>query len=135
MANLTITAASVVAGAGAQTEAGVAGAAVTAGQVVYKATTGKYLPADADEDTAAERTAKGIALNGASLDQPLKVLTSGPITIGATLTPGAFYYLSDDPGAICPLADVTGGDYIVQIGYAKTATVIEVSFKNTNVAT
>ena len=135
MANLSITAASVVAGAGAQTEAGVAGAAVTAGQVVYKATTGKYLPADADEATVAERTGRGIALNGAALDQPLKVLTSGPITIGATLTAGVFYYLSDDPGAICPVADVTGGNYIVQVGYAKTASVLEVSFKNTNVAT
>lgn len=136
MANLSITAANVKAAAASQQEAGVAGTTITAGQVVYKATTGKYLLADADEDTALERAPKGIALNGAADGQPLKILTAGDLTVGGSiLTPGTFYYLSDDAGAICPLADVTGGDYIVQIGYAKDANVLVVGFRNTNVAT
>lgn len=135
MANISITAANVIAGAGSVQDQGIAGTTITAGQVVYKATTGKYLLADADEDTAVERAPKGIALNGASDGQPLKFLKAGPVTIGATLTAGTFYYLSDDAGGICPLADVTGGDYIVQIGYAKDAAVLMVDFQITNVAT
>ncbi|HRP26024.1 hypothetical protein [Thauera sp.] len=135
MANLTITAANVIAGAGSVQDQGLAGTTITAGEVIYQAATKKALLADADEDTALERAPKGIALNGASDGQPLRWLKAGPITIGATLTPGTFYYLSDDPGKICPLADVTGGDYIVQIGYAKDAAVLMVDFQITNVAT
>ena len=96
---------------------------------------GGEFPLPAESELSAESLADEIDSALAALDQPLKVLTSGPITIGATLTAGTFYYLSGDPGAICPLADVTGGDYIVQIGYAKTASVLEVGFRNTNVAT
>jgi len=128
-------AATVTKGADAVVRTKLAGETIAAGEVTYKATTGKYLLADADEDTAPERLARGFALNGAADGQPLKILTSGDLTVGAVLTPGAFYYLSDDPGKICPLADVTGGDYIVQVGYAKTASVLAVGFKITNVAT
>lgn len=135
MADISITAANVIAGETSLREAGVAGAAVTAGQVVYKdATTRKFLLTDADSVTAAARVPYGVALNGAATNQPLAVLRSGEITIGATLTPGTAYYLSDDPGGICPLADVTGGDYIVQIGLARSASVLMVDFQVTGVA-
>jgi len=135
MSDISITAANVIAGANSIREAGIAGATITAGQVVYKDdTTRKFLLADAD-GAVALRTPYGIALNGAALNQPLGVLRAGEITIGATVTAGVAYYLSDDPGGICPLADVSGGDYIVQIGLAKSATVIVVDFQITGVAT
>lgn len=135
MTDITITAANVVAGSGAATETGISGDTITAGQVVYRNAAGRYVLADADEDTAIERSPRGIALNGASAGQPCTILKSGPITIGATLTAGTAYYLSDTPGGICPLADVTGGDYLVLVGLALSTSVLQVGFVVTGVAT
>jgi hypothetical protein len=135
MADLTITAANVVAGEDASIEAGIAGATITAGQVVYRDTAdNKYKLADAD-GAAALRSPRGIALNGASNGQPLSILRNGDITIGATMTAGLAYYLSDDPGGICPLADLATGDYIVLVGMAESATVLNVEFVETGVVT
>ena len=136
MTDLIITAANVVKGSNATIEQGTAGATITAGQAVYKASaTGKYLLADSNSATAEARTPRGIALNGASDGQPLAVLRSGEITIGATLNPEApAYYLSDTPGGICPIADVGNGEYFCLIGLAKSASVLDVSIKASGVA-
>ena len=134
MADLTITAASVLAGDGATTVTGTAGAAITAGQAVYKdSTTGKYLLADSDSATVAAKRAAGVALNGAALNQPLKVITAGAVTIGATLTAGATYFLSGTPGGICPDADVGTGENVCLIGVAASATVLNVDIQNPGV--
>lgn len=128
MADLSITAANVIAGNGTK-EAGVAGATITAGKAVYyDEATAKWKLADCDDASAAVRMSSksGIALNGASDGQPLVVFRKGDITIGATLTAGTAYYLSPTAGGICPLADVQAGDNIVQIGLAKSTTVLEV---------
>ena len=110
MADLAITAANVVAGANARTQQGVFGEAVTAGKAVYKSsTTQKWMIADSNSVTAEARHAVGIALNGGSTDQPATVQIGGKLTLCATLTPGATYFLSDTPGGICPDADVGAG--------------------------
>lgn len=135
MANLTITAASVVAGVNASVEAGAAGEAVTAGQPVYKSSaTKKWMLADSNSATAEARHATGVALNSASLNQPLDVQKGGDITIGATLVPGTAYYLSDTPGAICPLADIGSGEYVCLLGLARSATVLTLDVQFPNVA-
>lgn len=135
MANLTITAASVVAGSNAFVQSGSFGEAVTAGQVVYKSsTTNKWLLADSNSVTPEARHAIGIALNGGSIDQPVTVQTSGKITVGATLTAGTDYYLSDTPGAICPRADVGSGEYVCLLGLAESTTVLDLSVQFPNVA-
>lgn len=135
MADLSITAANVLPGSDAVTEAGTAGETITAGQAVYRdATTRKYMKADANSLTAAARQARGIALNGASNGQPLTILKSGDITIGATVTAGTDYYLSDTPGGICPRADIGSGEYVCLIGIAKSATVVGVAIAFPNVA-
>ncbi len=135
MADLSITAANVVRGSSSQTEAGDAGATITAGQVVYRdSSDGKYKLADSDSATAAVRSPRGVALNGASDGQPLTILKSGDVTIGATLTPGVSYYLSDTPGGIAPYADLATGDYPVIIGIAKSASVLAVKFNEAGVA-
>ena len=101
MADLTITAANVAARGGASIRHGVAGAAVTAGQVVYlDAADGTYKLADHDSPTAAVRSPAGIALHTAAIGQPLAVHVAGPITIGATITAGVAYYLSGTPAVI-----------------------------------
>lgn len=136
MTDIAITAANVVKGSNSTIEQGTAGATITAGQAVYKASaTGKYLLADSNSATAEARTPRGIALNGASDGQPLAILRSGEITIGATLDPEApAYYLSDTPGGICPVADVGNGEYFCLIGLAKSASVLDVSIKASGVA-
>lgn len=135
MANLIITAASVVAGPNASIDGGAAGEAVTAGQPVYKSSaTKKWMIADSNSATAEARHALGIALNTASLNQPLDVQKGGDIVIGAPLVPGVAYYLSDTPGAICPLADVGSGEYVCLLGLARSTTVLALDIQFPNVA-
>lgn len=127
MADITITAASVLSGAGATIEKGTAGATVTAGQAVYKAASdSKFKLADSNHATAEVKEPYGIALNGASDGQPLSVLTAGLITIGATLVAGTAYYLSETPGGIQPAADLATGEKVSQIGIATSTTVMTV---------
>lgn len=135
MADLTITAASVIAASDSSNRGGTAGETITAGKAVYKnSTTNKYMLADSDSATAEARQASAIALNGASDGQPIQVLSGGDITIGATLTAGTAYYLSGTAGGICPFADLGSGDYVCQIGIAKSTTVLAVDIQFPNVA-
>ena len=135
MSDLSVTAASVVKGSNAVIERGSAGETVTAGMAVYKdATTGKYMKADSNSATAAARVPLGVALNGASLDQPLTIQKSGDITIGATLTAGVTYYLAETPGGICPRADVGTGEYFCVVGIAKTTAVLALGILASGVA-
>ena len=135
MADLTITAASVVAGANSVQKQRSAGETIAAGKAVYLSeTTKKYMLADSNSATVAARKATGIALNSASLNQPLVVHEFGDLMMGAALTPGTAYYLSDTPGGICPLADVGSGEYVCQLGIAKSASVLAVAIQFPNVA-
>lgn len=135
MADITITAANVLAGTGADTENGTLGATVTAGQVLYKAAAdGKWYLADNNAASAEVRQAKGIALNGGAAGQPVRVLKSGLCTIGGTMTAGVAYYLSDTPGGICPVADVGAGEYSCLIGIATTTAILDVKFQYSGVA-
>lgn len=131
MVDLTITPANVVAGANAQRASGTAGAAITAGQLIYKdSVTGKYLQCDNNAVDVKARKPDGIALNNAALNQPVDLLTSGDITIGAAVTAGTDYFLSTAAtGGICPRADVTSGMNVTLIGIAKSTTVIAVDIQ------
>ncbi|SNZ21718.1 hypothetical protein [Cohaesibacter gelatinilyticus] len=133
MADLTITAASVVKGANAVLEAGTAGAAITAGQVVYRDSSYKYQLCDADSATADAKKIRGVALNGASDGQPLTILKSGKVTIGATLVAGTTYVLSDTAGGIAPQADLGSGDDVAILGAATSTSEINVAINNTGV--
>lgn len=131
MADLSITAANVVAGANAVTRRGVAGATITAGQVVQiNSETGRYILSDADAAGTGSVREFHIALNGCANGQPITVLRSGDVTIGATVAGGTSYYLSPNPGGIAPRADVLTGDVVVFLGVAKSATVL--SFQPVN---
>lgn len=135
MSDLAITAASVVAGTNASTVQGTAGETVTAGQLLYKSsTTNKWMKADSNSGTAEARTPAGIALNGAAINQPILIQKSGDITIGATLTPGLAYYLSDSPGGLCAVADVGAGEYVVLAGLAKSTTVLALDIQASGAA-
>lgn len=135
MTDLSITAASVVPGADADIVHGTAGETIAAGKAVYKSsTTKKWMLADSNSGTAEARTALGVSVNGAALNQPVSVQRSGDITIGATLTAGLAYYLSDTPGGICPVADVGSGEYVCLIGMAKSTSVLDIAIQAPGVA-
>lgn len=134
-ADLTITAANVIKGTNAVVKHGTAGEAVTAGKVVYyDSAVGTWKLADNNSATAAARSPRGFALHAASTGQPLAVHTGGDLTIGATLTPGVAYYLSDTPGGIGPVADLASGEYPTIVGIAKSASVLAVKFQEAGVA-
>ncbi len=124
MADLVITAANVLASGQASTETGVAGVALTAGQLVYKeAATGRFKGTDCDDATVEKRSIYGIALNGAAIGQPVSVAKSDPdFTPGATLTKGSRYYASGVAGAIAPEADLASGDHVALLGVASSTT-------------
>jgi hypothetical protein len=130
MTDISITAASVIAGSSAKTISGTLGETITAGQAVYRdSSTRKFKKADANGASEMIRKAIGIALNGGADGQPGEVLTEGDITIGGTLTAGTAYYLSDTPGGICPVADIGSGEYVVLLGLAKSTTVLTVNIQ------
>jgi hypothetical protein len=126
MADLSVTAANCVPGADARYLDGVAGETIAAGKAVYLASaTNKWMLADSNSGTAEARDAKAIALTGSSNNQPIRVQTGGALTLGATMTAGTVYYLSDTPGGICPLADVGAGEFVEVIGVATSTTVMQ----------
>lgn len=134
MADLTITATSTVRGANADIEYGFLGETVTAGQAVYKSTDGKIYKADSNVATEIARIPIGIALNGGAINQPVAYQKSGKITLGATMTAGVAYYLSDTPGGICPVADIGSGEYPCIIGIAESTTILNIKIQYSGVA-
>jgi hypothetical protein len=135
MVDLVVTPANVVKGATAKVETGIAGAAIAAGQTVYKdPADSKYKLCDADAGTADVRTTRGVALNGAGNNQPLAVQTGGRYTAGATVVPGTIYVQSDTPGGIMPAADLDPGDYVTVLGVGVSATDIDLNIHVSGVA-
>jgi hypothetical protein len=130
MADLTITAASVLAGSNAKTEEGVAAVALTAGQSVSINSSGNVALFD-NNAVAPANSLKGVALNGAAAGQPVRVQTDGDVTIGAALTKGAAYYGSDTAGGICLFADLASGEGVSLLGVAKSTTEISMAIRNT----
>jgi hypothetical protein len=134
MTDIVIVPGNVVAGTAVTRVTGTAGATILAGQAVYlDSTVQKYLLADNNIATVEARRAVGIALNGASLNQPIVVQTGGSITIGGTLVAGTAYYLSANPGGICPSVDVVSGSAVCLIGLAASTTVLNISIQFPNV--
>jgi hypothetical protein len=134
MADLTITAANVVAGANATFDRHNAGAAISAGQMVYLDPADNTFKLADDNGVAAARVPVGVAAHAAAIGQPLTVITSGPVTIGAALTQGVGYYLSSTPGGIAPAADLASGQYPSFLGFAISATVLNLNIQQAGVS-
>jgi hypothetical protein len=134
MANLSITAANVVPVDGYGFVDTVAGATITRGTPCYEsATNGQSLICDAN-DTALKATVKGIALQDAAAGQPLRLMVSGNLGLGAILTVGTVYCLSATAGAICPYADLTTNDYVTILGVATTTSNLQVRLVSAGIA-
>jgi hypothetical protein len=128
MADLSITAASVLKGTGAVTSNGTAGATITAGQTLYIDTSDsnklKLFDANASATTS---VLAGVALHGASSGQPISYQTAGPITIGATVALGTIYIGSATAGGIAPSSDLASGWYTNILGVATSTSVITIN--------
>ena len=127
MADLTITVADVKKTDSTSIAEGIAGATITAGQPVYKDSTASNKLKPADADVLASAAAVGIALHGASADQPLKYATSGNLTLSAVMTVGAVYVVSTNAGGIAPVADLGSGDYVTLLGIATSTSNLKLS--------
>jgi hypothetical protein len=92
------------------------------------------MKADANAGTEEARRPIGIALNGGAINQPILVQTEGSLTIGASMTAGLVYYLSDTPGGICPVADIGAGEYVCIIGMATSTTVMRLGIEYSGVS-
>ena len=133
MANLSITAANVVEDSVSK-QAYTAGATITAGQALYIDTGNSNVAKLAQSDgTALEATVKGVAMNGASSGQPVYIAVSGDLDIGATVTVGTIYVLSQTAGAICPVADLASSDYVSIIGVGTAADNFKIAITNSGV--
>lgn len=133
MADITVTAANVKAGANAVVKTVTAGVAINAGQVVYQDTSDKkYKLADADAQATAR--VAGIALNDAAADQPLEVQTDGDIDVGGTVVVGEVYLVSVTAGGIAPEADVLTGDYVSIIGIGTVANKLKMQILISDIA-
>lgn len=126
MADISVTASSVVPTATTKRQTKVAAAAITAGQVVYVNTSDQLALADNDA-SATTAAAVGIALNSCAADQPCSYATSGAVTFNAVLTAGTIYVLSSTAGGIAPAADLASGDYVTILGVASSTTSLTVN--------
>jgi len=136
MADIAVTAANVVKGANAKTKHGIAGATITAGQLVYEdpADSRKLKPAKAD--AAATDAVEGIALHAALSGQPLEIdYDDDAFVCGGTIAVGTAYVLSAAvAGSFAPEADLAITNLCTLIGFAKSTTVMMLAIKVTSAA-
>ena len=126
MADVSVTAASVVKTATSLIGYGTAGGTVTAGQPVYADTTASNKLKPCDADVIASSKAIGIALHGASDGQPLQYCYGGNLTFNSAFTVGQVYVCSVNAGGIAPYADLAAGDFVTILGVATTATNLKI---------
>lgn len=129
---LSITAADVDVYNNAQVATGPAGTSITAGQVLYYDTTSNTYMLAISGASQLAATVAGIALNNASIGQPVTLQFSGQITIGATVITGQGYYLDTaTPGGINEDPTTpSSGDYPAFIGMATSESVIAIGIIN-----
>lgn len=130
--DISITAGNVAPDAGYQYLDTTAGATITAGQVCYIDTSNTAQKAITT--SAITAAARGIALNGASSGQPLRLMTAGTITIGGTSVVGKIYIVSATAGGVAPVTDTATTQFVTVIGIGVSATKIAININASGVA-
>jgi hypothetical protein len=104
------------------------GATVSIGQtLVYS--TDKYVLADANA-SAVLAAAEGIAFNPSVNNGYVVIIVGGSIIlVGATLSVGKTYVVSDTAGGIMPIDDLSSGDYSTILGTASTTTQLDLNIR------
>lgn len=134
MADVSVTAASVVKTSTTTILEGTAGATITAGQPLYKDSADSYKLKLADADVLASSVCVGLSLHGASSGQPLKYATRGDVTFNSAFTVGQVYVASVNAGGIAPYSDLASGDYVSILGVATTATNLKLGILSSSIA-
>ena len=107
------------------------GGAVTPGQAVYVAADGDVEAADGDDVNQAQ--ARGIALSDGSgsvafaAGDRIDIVTHGPVSGYAGMTPGLPVYASVTAGRLDQVASAVPGDFNYIVGFAESDTVIFVN--------
>jgi len=128
MANLSQTAANVaVSSATTRVKVVQYGEAVTQGQPLYLEN-GKYWRADSNVQAKSRATAIAMTPGGVDGFGVVAEGAGGRVNLGATLVVGETYVVSATVGAICPIADLTTGDYPCILGTAISTSVLETAF-------
>jgi hypothetical protein len=129
MADISITAANVLASSGATPLAGIAGTVLTQGQAsYYDATTGTWKTITALAAAALSTLATlqfGIALQSVSIGQPVLIAIKDPsFTYGANVASGSRVYVSaaNAGGLTITSGDITTGDAVILMGVVTGAT-------------
>jgi hypothetical protein len=135
-ADISITAGSVVPSVNAKFKSGTAGATITAGQPVYlDTTTNTYKLADANGASPLYKV-EGIAVNGASTNQPVLVCWQDPsFTLGGTVAAGTIVVASATAGSVAPAADVVTGWFTTVLGVGIGSNKINLNITRADVAT
>lgn len=132
MADLSQTAANVAIGAATLiTQTKQAGEAMTQGMPCYlKTSDNKWYKCDAN-DTVAKALCGGIVLTPVAGDGYFMMAIPGTtpgkalVNLGATLAVGTYYGVSASVGLICPISDISTGQYPTGIGFATTTTLLD----------
>lgn len=107
-----------------------ADAAITIRDVVYISSAGHVSSAQAN--TAVKSQALGLAVNAAALaEDPVAVRKLGKLGGFSLLTPGGRYYLSGAAAGVLVSSPPTGtGHTVVQIGYARSASELDIQIQS-----
>jgi len=106
------------------------GETVTGGQPIYQKAADNLWYKMQSDGTAAESGVGvnyGIALGGGTANVWGVCATAGPVTIGATVVVGTHYYVHATAGLIGLFSDLASGNYITDLGYATTTSIITLS--------
>lgn len=128
MSAISVTAGNVLRVDGTVVSSFLAGATITAGQVVYVDANGAVQvgtnASSAGSGVGAQ--AVGIALNGGSAGQPIAIQINGVVNPGGTVAVGKIYALGTS-GGIIPVDDIAGSEYITELGVGISASQIKLS--------
>lgn len=97
--------------------------AITARQLVYISSAGKVSPADSDTEVTARVI--GFATAAASASATVAVRSKGILSGFSSLTVGARYFLTAS-GAVTATPPSGSADALIQVGFAKSATEIDI---------
>lgn len=103
-------------------------ASVTIADAVYISSADSVSPAQANADTTAQ--AMGFASATILATNPVEVCSDGVILGFTGLTAGSRYFLdASTAGAVTATAPSGGGNSVIQVGYAKSATEMQAQFQ------
>jgi hypothetical protein len=102
---------------------------IAAGKTVALDANGALVLADASTSDLSK--VYGVVVTGGVTGEVAVVITGGKYTTGATMTPGVTYVQSATAGGLAPAADLSSGDYLVNVITAVTTTTAYVNIFRT----